>query len=340
MTVATKSGQVKSRISIDGIARLAGVSKSTVSNTFSGRKFVNPEVRERIQEVAARMGYRPHYAAKVLATRKTMMIGVLVSELYNPNTSAIVQSFEQALLRRKYKMLLGLTYGSRERGIEYLEQFGTGMVDGIITTLPEVPFREAVRSSGTIPLMVWCSVAAGSPAILDHEAGINCALEHLWELGHRRIGMISLSSCVNVGPVSSESYVRFMNRKGMPVDESLLVGGDSHAQSGYQLGSVLWQRGATAIFARNDLMGFGVLKWAREAGVRVPEDLSVVGADDNPMATLVAPPLTTIQMPVDQLTELTVRGLIDQIEGRPPRQQELIIPRLIVRESTGPVSHP
>jgi DNA-binding LacI/PurR family transcriptional regulator len=334
---AIKSVTPKSRTSILNVARIAGVSKSTVSNTFSGRKNVNPEMRRRILEIAGKVGYRPHYAAQVLATRKTMMIGVLLSELYNPNTAAIVQNLEQALLKYNYKMLLGLTYNNHDRGIEYLRQFATGMVDGIINTLPEVTFSEAVRECQDLPIVTWCSPAPESPVYMDFPTGVQAALEHLWELGHRKIGFISLAGAIRIIGCKSDIYTNFYARHGVTPDETLCVGGDSQAESGYRLGSVLHDRGVTAIFSGNDLMAFGILRWAREAGLRVPEDLSVIGFDDNPMATLVSPPLTTVQMPVSRLAEITVQGLIDRIEGKPLRQQEVIVPRLIVRQSTGPV---
>jgi DNA-binding LacI/PurR family transcriptional regulator len=288
-------------------------------------------------EIAAKTGYQPHYAAQVLATRKTAMIGVLVSELYNPNTSAIVQNLEQALRARKYKLLLGLNYGNRDSGLEYLKQFAAGMVDGIINLLPEVNFSEAVRVCGNVPVVTWGSSGPESPIYLDYPAGVNAALEHLWNLGHRKIACISLCDSLQIGYIKSDIYTSFCNRHGLTLDETLCVGGDSRPESGYRLASVLHERGATAIYAGNDLMAFGILRWARETVLRVPEDLSVIGSDDNPMATLVSPPLTTVQMPVARMTELTVQGLIDRIEGKPPGQQEVILPQLIVRQSTGPV---
>ncbi len=325
------------RASIDTVARIAGVSKSTVSNVFTGRKKVTPDIRTRILEIAAKTGYQPHYAARVLATRKTGMIGVLVSELYNPNTSAIVQNLEQALRARNYKLLLGLNYGNPDNGREYLKQFAAGMVDGIVNLLSEVSFSEAVRVCGNVPVVAWGSSGPESPIYLDYPAGAGAALEHLWDLGHRKIAYVSLCDSLQLGSVKSEIYTNFYNRHGLAPDETLCVGGDSRPESGYRLAAILHERGATAIYAGNDLMAFGILRWARETGVRVPENLSVIGFDDNPMATLVSPPLTTVQMPVARMTELIVQGLIDRIEGKPPGQQEVILPQLIVRQSTGPV---
>jgi DNA-binding LacI/PurR family transcriptional regulator len=337
VSASIKPVRPKRPVSIETVARIAKISKSTVSNTFTGRKNVTPEIRSRILEIAEKVGYRPHYAAQVLASRKTRMIGVLISELYNPNTGAIVQNLEQALLKHNYKMLLGLTYGNHGRSLEYLRQFATGMVDGIINTLPEVTFSEAVRECRNLPIVTWCSPAPESPVYMDFAAGIQAALEHLWGQGHRKIGFITLAGAVQMIGCRSDIYTNFYTRQGLEPDETLCVGGDSLADAGYRLGSVLHERGATAIYAGNDLMAFGILRWARETGLRVPDDLSVVGFDDNPMATLVSPPLTTVQMPVSRLSEITVQGLIDRIEGKPPGQQEVVVPRLIVRQSTGPV---
>ncbi len=325
---------------IEAVAVRAGVSKSTVSNTFTGRKSVSPKAKQRVMAAARELGYRPNHAAQVLATKRTRTIGVLVQELHNPHTSALVEALERELSRHGYKVMLGLTHGDHERALEYLRQFSTGMVDGAINLAPQVTLSQAVRESGQVPVVTYLRPHPESPAYVNYDVGVREALEHLWGLGHRRIGFIAIPD--TAWDVAMEERQRAFHEaytvRGKKPIEQLIVAGDGRAESGYRLGAVLAQRGATAIIAGNDLMACGVIRWCREAELRVPQDLSVIGIDDCPLATWISPALTSIQIPIALLAEVTVTGLLDRLEGQRPAQQAVLNARLVIRETTGRAS--
>jgi LacI family transcriptional regulator len=324
-------------VTIADVARRVGVSPSTVSHALSRKRPVSRELRQQIQMAIQEMGYRPHFAARSLVNRKTGMIGLLVSELYNPATGALVEAFEKALFERGYKMLLGLVLGDTARLESYLHEFGSGMVEGVINLDPNFESAQLRRQLVGVPVITYLRPVADTPVHIDRAAGVMQAMEHLWTLGHRQIGLITADPQTRGGAGAGPremGYRNFYLRQQVAVRPEWIAYGDWRMETGYEHAEGLIRCGCTAIVAGNDLIAIGSIRRARELGLSVPADLSVVGFDDSPMALMVDPPLTTIQKNETDLARWTVEALIDRIVGRPPQQQRVIVPRLIVRGST------
>jgi len=327
------------RVTIDDIARRAGVSKSTVSHALSGRRPISNKVRQRILDVVDRVGYRPSSTARSLAMRKTMVIGVLTPGIQNPYSAAFVETLERAMKERNYKMLLGIS-SDRQEALAYLRDFRSGMVDWVMNMVSSLSSLDARLACRDIPVVTYQRPEPESPVYLDFISGVLQGMEHLWSLGHRRIGFIATNTAA---PEELEEqrllgYRQYLDRQQVEVDPELIMEGGGRMEDGFELGARLHRRGATAIFASNDLMAMGVLHWARESEVNVPRDLSVIGFDDIPQAVYAVPPLTTVQIPLRVLSSVMVRELVNRIEGQTHMQQEVVVPKLIIRKSTGPAA--
>ena len=327
------------RVKISDVAKVAGVSSSTVSHVLSGNRPISPEVCLRVRQVIESLGYRPNYAAKSLASHRTMKVGVVSDEISNSISGVLVEAMNRYLRENGYSMLLGVCEFKKENAINYLREFSSGMVDGVINMIGSVSVQEAARECKTVPTITYLRAHQECPVYYDRTSGIILALEHLWSLGHRKIGFIAVSDTNPETAVEEREigYRQFFVRMGIQPDENLIVTGNNKIESGYIYAEKLMKAGATAIMASNDMMAVGVLQWAHQNQIRVPDELSVAGFDDAPIALAVAPTLTTVQMPIDILAEKTVNALISKIKGETPRQQEVLVPRLIIRNSTGKV---
>lgn len=324
-------------VTIADVAQRVGVSPSTVSHALSRKRPVSRKLRQQIEDAIKEMGYRPHFAARSLVSRKTGMIGLLVSELYNPATGVLVEAFEKALFERGYKMLLGLVLGDSARLESYLQEFGSGMVEGVINLDPNFESSQLRRLLVGVPVITYLRPVADTPVHIDHAAGVMQAMEHVWMLGHRQIGLITADPRSRGGAGAGPrelGYRGFYFRQQVEVRPEWIAYGDWRMDTGYEHAERLIRAGCTAIIAGNDLIAIGIIRRARELGLSVPADLSVVGFDDSPMALMTDPPLTTLQKRESDLARWTVEALIDRIEGRPPQQQRVVVPNLIVRGST------
>lgn len=322
------------KTTIIDVAKQAGVSSSTVSHVLSGNRPISSVVCNRVRKVIEELGYKPNQAAKALVSKQTMQIGVLVDEVDNSITGRLIEEISAFLRNKGYSLLLGICAYDREVAVGYIEKFCAGVVDGVINMVGGLPASEVVRLCGGVPNVSYMR-NEDSPVVFDKLGGSMMVMEHLWGLGHRKIGFIASPSENAEIPEERElGYRQFMARIGCEVDESLIMTGDDMTQSGFVLGQKLYELGVSAIFAANDMMAVGVLQWAYEKELRIPQDLSVAGFDDAPIAKAVVPALTTVQMPVALLAHKTVDGLLAKIDGKDYGQTEILSAKLMVRKST------
>jgi len=333
-----KSNPPAKKPTIREVARVAGVSSSTVSHVLSGKRPISPAVCKRVRRVVDRLGYRAHATAMHLAQRRTGQLGLVVREVQSSVTGALLEHMEAACRGAGYKMLLGIAHDDADLAVAYLGEFASGLADGVLNLVPGISVDRAKATCPGVPVLTYLRPHPDSPVLFDKKAATGLMMEHLWGLGHRRIALLWVP---DLAPEQDRDpkelgYRDFYAQRGQEVDERLIL----RLEDGEDLrpmAEAAVDMGATALFATSDLRAAELLRWAHETGRRVPEDLSVAGFDDAPIAAALVPSLTTVPFPLPELAAKTVRALVDRIEGRPPRAQELLPPSLLIRQSTGKI---
>lgn len=297
---------------IRDVAVAAGVSPSTVSHALSGKRGISEPVKERILAAVRELDYRPSLYAQAMKGQ-TGLVGVVVDDTGNPSTSRYLEVLSAALTRESLCAVVGLAGRGRERGLELLRRFSSGLCDGVINLLPAVSPEEASACCGAVPVVTNIREPQ-MPIELDYERLTEELLSYLWGMGHRRIGYITSSARMSGEDTTIGVMVRFHVEHGVPFDACQVVEGDDSLACGMSGAERLRaEAGVTAIIAGNDQMAFGVYRWARERGLRVPEDISVIGYDDVPLASLASPALTTCRFPVEEVVAHTVRLLLGKL---------------------------
>ncbi|MGI5452782.1 LacI family DNA-binding transcriptional regulator [Streptomyces sp. CA-249302] len=323
------------------VARLAGVSQKTVSRVFNGERYVSEDVRRRVLEAAEGLGYRLNNAARALASGRTRSIGVVTlgTALYGP--ASLLIGIERATRDAGYALRVVNTLEGEPGGIAgAVESLLDQGVDGIVVS---EPIDEGTPSlSVDVPVLVLGAPAEfGSPRVVTAGVGAEslarAATEHLLDLGHVTVHHLA-------GPqrwfaardrlIGWRAALAARDRRQPPVVE-----GDWSAASGYAAGQELAAAGeVTAVFAANDDMAIGLIRGLADAGLRVPEDVSVVGFDDIPVSAYVTPPLTTVRQPFDAVAQEGLRLLVQAIEKPDAEPAPASDPPvdLVVRGSTAP----
>lgn len=344
------------RVTGQDVARRAGVSVATVSLALSGRyqdgHRVSAATRERVLRVAADLGYTPNHVARSLRQRKTTVLAMLVPRLGNPYYTDIVGGGQEAALERGYAVTV-MPAPDRETRAHAVRLLGGGIVDGVIVAHHANELVEELRhlrAQGVQTVVVQGrSPDPRIPAIrVDTEESAYIATRHLVGLGHRRIAHLTVLGGMSGRPAELRSdrltgYRRALVEGGVTPDDRLVVIGGFKAntmQAGAATMAELLRRPGprpTAIFTYNDLVAIGAMRTLAESGIRVPEDISVVGHDGIPVGAYTTPALTTVAHHTASLGALAVNLLCDLLDGRPPEQVERTLPtQLVVRESSGP----
>jgi len=327
------------------VAKRAGVSTATVSRVLSRPDVVTPATRRRVMKAVERLGYTPNASAKHLRTLRTGKLLVTVPDIANPFFSLILQGIEDAAQREGYAVLLGDTQHDEKREEQYAAMLKRKEADGLIFLGHRLPKEAAAlidaMEPNCAPVVNGCefSPRLGIPSVhIDNAKAAAEAMDHLYALGHRRIGIVT-------GPlVSPLSRDRLQGatacaRKKRAERDFVVMNGDFSIESGAVAAARLLGRAEppTAIFCFNDEMAIGAYQTARRLGLRIPNDLSVVGFDDIRYARYMDPPLTTVAQPMREIGEGTVR-LLMRILGDPTVAPEPVtLPHILtIRSSTAP----
>jgi DNA-binding LacI/PurR family transcriptional regulator len=322
---------------LEDVAARAKVSHQTVSRVINNHPNVSSATREKVEAAIAELGYRRNTAARSLVTRRSQTIGVLAAEMgqYGPANT-----------------LLGVQQAAREAGyfvsIEAIKEAGTGAIsdavrhltdqgaDGIIVIVPHDGTVQALEGlTLDVPVILVGAPGGGlfSGALVDQKLGARLAVSHLIDLGHRRIGHVSGPQDWVDGRSRAEGWGERLREAGLPDD--VLIEGDWSAGSGYRIGRQLAaERTVTALFVGNDQMALGLLRAFNEAGVRVPDDVSVVGFDDQPESGYFTPPLTTVRQDFEELGRRCMNVMLGALEGGGGAGTIVVEPELVVRSST------
>ena len=319
------------------VAAAANVSVATVSRTLQMPGVVSPKTQRRVTEAIERLGYTPNLQARILRTARTNMIVALVPDIANPFFAEVIRGIEQVAHRNRYSVLLGDTQYSRAREQTYADLIGTRQADGLITLLPHIP-RIAV--AGPLPIVNACEYVKDrsiTSVYVDNVSAAREATEYLLTLGHREIAFVTgpMDSPINVD--RERGYAKALHDAVVKRNPQLTVVGDFSFESGIRALESLFARAQpfTAVFCSNDEMAIGALRAIKSKGLRVPEDVSVVGFDDIRFARYADPPLTTIAQPKEELGREAMTLLVEILSGAqvPPRKRVLST-QLVVRGST------
>jgi DNA-binding LacI/PurR family transcriptional regulator len=329
-----------SQPTMEDVARLAGVSRALVSLVIRDSPKVSQRSRRDVLAAAERLGYRPNLIARNLASRRTMTIGVLLNDLHNPFFAEIADGILEAADRTDYRVLFSTGRRRPADEAHAVEAFLELRVDGIILVSPHIPAGQVESAAGEVPLAVVCrSLRSRTVDTVsnDERVGADLAVAHLVGLGHRRIVHIDGGSGAG-GPPRRAGYRRAMRAHGL-AELTRVVHGDFTELSGARAVSELLGDGdvPTAIFAANDLSAVGAFDRLAEAGLGVPEDVSLIGYDNTGLASMHHMSLTTIDQPREVMGRLAFETLLERI-GRTRTEvvSHAVLPTLVVRTSTGP----
>lgn len=321
------------------VARAAGVSHQTVSRVLNDHPSLRAETRDRVLAAMDELDYRPSSAARALVTSRTRTVGILTSEsvLWGPASS--IKAIEVEARAAGYLSVTVNIDGHDEEsiraGLGYLLQQG---VEGLVVIAPQIRVTRVIEAAGLrIPHFTLQASPALSPTALgaDQIAGARRAVRHLIDLGHTEIVHLAGPQDWIEAEARMTGYLREMSDADLETRPPLL--GDWSAARGYRVGrDLISARSFTAIFAGNDHMALGLIRALYEAGIRVPEEVSVIGFDDVPEAEFYVPALTTIRQDFGEVGRRTIAALLAAIEGRPAPDEPFASPELIVRDSTGP----
>jgi LacI family transcriptional regulator len=305
---------------------------------------VRPATRERVLEASRELGYRPNRVASGLRTRRSGSIAIVLPDPQNLMWGETLRAIERAAGERDYVVVVadahGPTLDPTQLGRFVLEGRMDGLLVAFATIADELVEQMTGRGLPLVPINSRSPIVQGS-VTMDDEAGSRLAVDHLAELGHRRIGFVAGRADTDVGRRREAGYVHAMASRSLEIDARWVVSGDFTERAAHDAALVLLAGPAdvrpTAVYTVNMVSALGVRAAARELGYRIPKDLSLVTMDDHPFLAHTDPALTAIAMPMFEMGELGARMLIDVVEGLPIRHVVTSTPpRLVVRASTGP----
>lgn len=337
-------------VTLRDVAKRCRVSTATVSAVVNGADWVSPPTRARVQRAIDRLGYRPNQFARGLKTQRGYAVGVIVSDLTNPFFTEVVRSLSHALREDGHAFFLCDSDHRFDLGEVHLRMLTDGHVVGVVLigdSVPEDALRRFAGRKASVPIVAIereYAIDGVSSLLVDSEAGAFAITRHLLGQGYERIGMIGGP---HEGPGSGtyaralrfQGYRRALRTAGIRFDPKLVAEGNFRYGGGQEAMRQLLAGGKRldAVFCANDMMALGAMSVARDAGLRIPQDLAVVGFDDIPIAALASPGLTTMAMPKSELGRAAATLLTRQLAAtgrRSPPVRRTFDTELVVRQSS------
>lgn len=328
--------------SIKRVAELAGVSIATVSRVFAAPEAVSDALRQRVEEAARALNYRPSRAARTLRVGTSQAVGVVIPDLENPFFTAVVRGIEVVLRAAGYTLLLANSDEDAAREREVMQTLRADGVAGIIF-VPINAARDAYHEVLAPPLQVVAvdrSPTHFRPDLVtvDNVAGTRAGIEHLFALGHKEVALLGGPLRHSTAKERERGYHEALRAAGRAIRPELIYYGDFKEEGGYDGTKALMAlpKRPTAIFVANNLMTLGAFRAIHEAGIGMPEEVAIVGFDDMPWATSLNPPLTAVSQPSHEIGSSAADLLLDRI-ARPERALRHVIldTSLVIRKSCG-----
>ncbi|PJN90627.1 LacI family DNA-binding transcriptional regulator [Bacillus sp. mrc49] len=332
------------KVTIKDVAREANVSIATVSRVINGKDKVKKETKLKIEKVIEVLNFRPDQAARSMIMKETKTIGLIIPVLANEYWAALSEAIQEALWEKGYTLIMGSDNMNPDKQQAFFEVFVERKVDGIImghnlSTITEKHIED-LRKNGTPVVSLFPNSSNISCVTSDNLQGAMIAVQHLIKLGHKKIAYIGAASTSVERELGYKNTLMMSNIK---IDESIIIKSDellrNFSQYGYNSAKRLIEgnNDFTAVFCANDLIAIGAIKAFYEAGLKIPENIAVVGIDNISMASLYQPSLTTVEQPIKEMGKTAVELLL-QLKGDNSQStgKKITFPmKLIVRESCG-----
>ncbi|WP_260983605.1 LacI family DNA-binding transcriptional regulator [Cytobacillus oceanisediminis] len=329
---------IEQRITIKEVAELAGLSRATVSRVINNYPHISEDKKRAVKNAMEQLGYYPNSSARRLRNRKTETIAVLINRITNPFFSKLIEAMEIAAMNSGYQLIVCQTRYSKTRELQYLDMLKAKKVDGIILASIENDWSEIepYQNFGPLILVNEFHREAKVPTIYaDQVIGGYIAVKHLLDLGHEHIAYCIGDLKTSVGKGRMEGLIKAHEEFGKHFDEHALFKGVYTVEDGKKAFHQLPKK-ITAVFVGGDEAAAGIIAEAKLFGVRVPEDLSVVGFDDQPISELIDPAITTVHQPIGEMGEQAVKVMIEKInnDDAPLEYESYVFPLQLVERNS------
>lgn len=336
----------KSNITIRDVAKKAGVSVATVSRVFNDSDLVVAKTVDRIRKVARELNYIPSATARSLSIRRTETVGLLLPDMYGDFFSEIIRGADSAARNAGYHLIVSSSHSNTEE-LDVAVRTLSGRVDGMIIMSPHlessVHLSSVLRALPVVILGSTRILGTADHINIDNVGGARQVVEYLLELGHRQIAIIRGEENNQDAEERLKGYLVALSANNIEAREDYIVFGNFTEQSGYDAARYLvnLKERPTAIFCSNDSMAIGALSALRAAELKIPEDISITGFDDIPVATFLNPPLTSVHVPILELGSMAVYRLFEQLRAPTLRiaAHTLVPTTLSIRKSCKQINH-
>ncbi|MFQ3544655.1 LacI family DNA-binding transcriptional regulator [Halobacillus rhizosphaerae] len=327
---------------ISDVAKLTGLSKATVSRVINNHPYISKEKRALVQDAMKELGYFPNPSARRLRGHITSTIGVIVPRIVNPFFSYLVNSMEQVAYKNNYQVLMFQSDENIDKELYFLNLLKTRQVDGIIMTSIENDWDNIEPYTQYGPILLCNEYLSHSnvPTVrLDQTKGTYIGIKHLLDKGHKKIGYCTGGLFAEDGKDKdrNQGYQTALSEAGISVNPNWIFINKHTIDDGKRVMSQIMEMDdkPTAIFTGSDEIAAGVIIEAKDHGWRIPEDIAIIGFDDQPIAEMLDPKLTTIRQPINQMGEKSVEGLITLLKDKNGSVENIELPvELVVRDST------
>jgi len=337
-------------MSITAVAARARVSIATVSRVINGTATVNPETAERVREAIEALNFYPDISARTLGSGRSGLYGLIISDITNPYFPELVKAFEDIAVEHGQDVLIANTDYDPKRMEACVIRMLQRKVDGVAIMTSEMEDRLIHTFSHRQIPTIFMDTPKGLKGVntvrVDYAAGVNQAMEHLFAFGHQRIAFISGPLALSSVRVRAQAFTKSLRQHGLTGEPHLMQESDHRVEGGHAAMQRILRSGTrpTAVLASNDLTAIGAMGAIHEAGLCIPEDISIIGFDDIELSAYIQPGLTTLHVPRRELAATAFRSLYrdrDEVASISPVKWEHVIqPRLVVRHSTAQASEP
>ncbi|OOL98216.1 HTH-type transcriptional regulator DegA [Clostridium acetobutylicum] len=311
----------------------------TVSRALNNSDDIAEATKEKILKVCEELKYKPNSAAKSLITKKTNMIGLIIPDIANQYYANISKGVSSYIEKHGYGLILCNSNRKKPNEVKYLDFLSEGRVDGIII-LPVKPRKEDYEDiSRQIPMVMADNFAKGLEVNfvgIDNYAGAIKIITHMVNQGYKKIGVILGDKDSTASSERLNGYKKVLEDKGISYNEDIVIHSNSTFEDGFNIASILIEKGVDSIFAINDTVAMGVIKYCYEKGIKLPEELGLAGYDNIEQAAMLTIPLTTVDQDNKKIGTIAAKMLVDAIKGNAKKTEKIILePTLVIRKSCG-----